>query len=80
MIPFHLVYGGEVVVPVEIEVTSVRVSTYGEDNGEKCVMKLDLVEESRKKVVARLKAYKQLMYQAYNRKVVPRSFQVGDVV
>lgn len=40
MTPFHLVYGEEVVVPVEIEVTSARVSAYGEDNGEKRAMEL----------------------------------------
>lgn len=59
MIPFHLVYGGEIVVPIEIEISSVRFNAYGEDNTKKHSLELDLVEESSDRVVAQLKAYKQ---------------------
>lgn len=43
-------------------------------------MELDLVDESRGKAAERLKLYKQCMCQAYNKKVMPHSFQVGDAV
>lgn len=56
MTPFHLVYG--VVVPTKIRMSSARVNSYNEDNAEKRLLELDLVEESREKIAARLKAYK----------------------
>lgn len=47
MPPFHLVYGGEAVVPTKIEMSFMWVSTYNEDNVMKHSLELDLVEESR---------------------------------
>lgn len=34
MPPFHLVHGGEVVVPVEVGISFTRVRAYDEDNAE----------------------------------------------
>ncbi|XP_042456531.1 uncharacterized protein LOC122041054 [Zingiber officinale] len=78
--PFHLVYGGEVVVPVEIGIESDRIRRYSEDNAERRQLELDLVDETRAKAAIRLMEYRQRMKQNYNRRVVPRSFQVGDFV
>lgn len=61
MTPFHLVYGGEAVVPAEIGMPSPRVNTYDEGNVEKCSLKLDLVEQSHDKAVAQLRTYKKWM-------------------
>ncbi|XP_042444060.1 uncharacterized protein LOC122029186 [Zingiber officinale] len=72
--PFHLVYGGETVLPVEVGVESDRIHHYDEDNAERRLLELDLVNE------AWLMAYRQRMRQTYNRRVIPRSFQVGDFV
>ncbi|XP_042405121.1 uncharacterized protein LOC121995451 [Zingiber officinale] len=77
---FHLVYDGEAVVSVEVGVESDRIKHYDEDNAEWRLLELDLVDEARAKVVVRLMAYRQRMRQNYNRKVIPRSFQVGDFV
>lgn len=77
MIPFHLVYDGETLVPTEIGISSARVSAYSENNAEKHSLEMDLVEDSRDRVAARIRVYKQRMCQAYNRKVILHSFQVG---
>lgn len=80
MIPFHLVYDGEVVVPVKVGMFSIQIGAYGEGNVEKHVVELDLIEETRDKTATQLKAYEWQMCQTYNRRVIPRSFQVEDVV
>ncbi|XP_042457881.1 uncharacterized protein LOC122042028 [Zingiber officinale] len=78
--PFHLVYGGEAVVPVEVGVESDRLQHYDEDNAERRLLELNLVDESHARVVVRLMAYRQRMKQNYNRRVIPSSFQVGVLV
>ncbi|XP_074561342.1 uncharacterized protein LOC141817608 [Curcuma longa] len=80
MTPFHLVYGGEAVVPVEVGLESTRRQFYDEDNEGRRLMELDLVTEEREKAATRLTAYRQRMCRTYNRRVIPRSFQVGDFV
>ncbi|XP_042401074.1 uncharacterized protein LOC121991117 [Zingiber officinale] len=78
--PFHVVYGGEAVVYVEVGVESDRVHLYDEGNAERTYMELDLVDEARDKAVIQPIAYRQRMKQSYNRRVIPRSFQVNDLV
>ncbi|XP_074576195.1 uncharacterized protein LOC141832623 [Curcuma longa] len=47
--PFHLVYGGEAVVPVEVGCQSARVEAYtnAEDNASRRAAELDLITETR---------------------------------
>ncbi|XP_042425846.1 uncharacterized protein LOC122013674 [Zingiber officinale] len=78
--PFHLVYGGEAVVPVEVGIESDRLQQYNEENVGRRLLELDLVDEARAKAIVRLTAYRQRMRQNYNRRVIPRSFQVDDFV
>ncbi|XP_042410255.1 uncharacterized protein LOC121999673 [Zingiber officinale] len=78
--PFYLVYGGEAVILAKVEVESDRLQHYYEDNAEMMLLELDLVDESRAKAAVRLMAYRQRMKQNYNRRVIPRSFQVSDLV
>ncbi|XP_042441455.1 uncharacterized protein LOC122026808 [Zingiber officinale] len=78
--PFHLVYGGEAVVPVEVSVESDRIQSYDGDNVERRLLELDLIDAVRAKAVVRLTAYRQRMKQNYNRRVIPRAFHVGDLV
>ncbi|XP_042423160.1 uncharacterized protein LOC122010734 [Zingiber officinale] len=80
MTPFHLVYDGEAVVLIEVGVESDQVHLYDEGNDERRRMELDLVGEARDKAVIRLMAYRQRMKQSYNRRVIPRSFQVGELI
>ncbi|XP_074574051.1 uncharacterized protein LOC141830539 [Curcuma longa] len=55
MTPFHLVYGGEAVIPVEVEEESSRVLAYGSDNSDKRHIELDLITETRERATIRLK-------------------------
>ncbi|XP_042426038.1 uncharacterized protein LOC122013891 [Zingiber officinale] len=59
--PFHLVYGGEASIPVEVRVESDRIQHYSKDNAERRLLELDLVDEAREKAVVRLMAYQQRM-------------------
>ncbi|XP_042467599.1 uncharacterized protein LOC122050789 [Zingiber officinale] len=80
MTPFHLVYGGEAIVPVEVGIESDRTEHYDENNAEWRRLELDLVDKTRAKAVVRLMAYRQRMKQNYNKRIIPRSFQVGDLI
>ncbi|XP_042387435.1 uncharacterized protein LOC121979508 [Zingiber officinale] len=77
--PFHLVYGGKAVVPMEVGVESNQVQYYDEGNAERRLMELDLVEETWAKAVVQLTVYRQRMKQNYNRRVILRSFQVSNL-
>ncbi|XP_042380202.1 uncharacterized protein LOC121972613 [Zingiber officinale] len=78
--PFQLVYSGETVVPVEVGVESDRMQLYDKGNTKRRLMELDLVDESRDKVTILLMTYRQRIRQNYNRRVIPSSFQVEDML
>ncbi|XP_073313457.1 uncharacterized protein [Primulina huaijiensis] len=77
---FSLVYGNEAVLPAEIGLESVRVMFYDEDNDMRRATDLDLLEEKREAAIIRMEAYKNRIAQSYNRRVIQRNFQVGDLV
>ncbi|XP_042467301.1 uncharacterized protein LOC122050465 [Zingiber officinale] len=77
---FHLVYGGEAVVPVEVRIESDRVQNYDADNTERRQLELDLVDEAQAKAAIRLMTYRQRMKQNCNRRVIPRAFQADDLL
>ncbi|XP_074566671.1 uncharacterized protein LOC141823303 [Curcuma longa] len=80
MTPFHLVYGGEAVVSMEIGVESDRRQYYDAGNDDRRLAELDLMSETQDRASARLTAYRQRMCNTYNKRVIPRTFQVGDLV
>ncbi|XP_042396627.1 uncharacterized protein LOC121986751 [Zingiber officinale] len=59
--PFHLVYDGEAIIPVEVGVESNRVQHYSKDNAERRLLELDFVDEMRDKAVVLLMTYRQRM-------------------
>ncbi|XP_073025054.1 uncharacterized protein [Primulina eburnea] len=77
---FSLVYGNEAVLPAEIGLESPRVVFYDEDNDARRATDHDLLEEKRKAVSIHMEAYKNRIAQSYNRRVIQRNFQVGDLV
>ncbi|XP_042404693.1 uncharacterized protein LOC121994865 [Zingiber officinale] len=77
---FHLVYGSEAVVPVEIGVPSTRRMLYDKENAERRLAELDLITETREQTAAQLFVYRQRMRQNYDKKVVPRFFGDEDLV
>ncbi|XP_012835110.1 PREDICTED: uncharacterized protein LOC105955856 [Erythranthe guttata] len=79
--PFNLAYGMEAVVPAEIGQPSWRISNYSIQHNDLAIRaSLDLVDEVREGATMRMEAYKARMARAYNQRVKPRSFQVGDLV
>ena len=76
-----MAYGTEAVIPLEVGIPGIR--TQGVENGNNDVLlarDLDLLEERREKAAIQLAAYQQQLARAYNKKVNPREFQVGDLV
>ncbi|GLT27543.1 hypothetical protein SLA2020_025300 [Shorea laevis] len=82
--PYSLVYGMEAVLPVEIEIPSLRVLAEAELEESELIQKhldyLNLLDEKRLVALCHGQCYQQRMAAAYNKKVRPRRFQEGDVV
>ena len=78
---FRLAYGSEVVIPVEVGLTSYRVDNYDERrNDETMRLQLDLLDEVRATAEQRLSRYQDLMAKHYNSRVKHRDFKVRDLV
>ncbi|XP_030970626.1 uncharacterized protein LOC115991008 [Quercus lobata] len=68
--PFRLTYGGEVVIPGEVGLTSYRVHNHDENkNDEAMRLQLDLVDEIRAAAEQRLARYQDRMAKHYNSQV-----------
>ncbi|GAU39327.1 hypothetical protein TSUD_60780 [Trifolium subterraneum] len=82
--PFSLVYGMEAVLPVEVEIPSMRVLMETElAEAEWCQNRYDqlnLIEEKRMAALCHGQLYQRRMKQAFDRKVRPREFREGDLV
>jgi hypothetical protein len=80
---FELVYGQEVVLPVEIGLQSLRVTRQGSLSAEYHELMMDRIDDAPK---SRFKALKERekekikIAEAYNKRVMEKSFQVGDLV
>lgn len=79
--PFSLGYGREVVIPLEVRLSTTRTEAYDhEQNKERIAEQLDMVEERRKLALIKLAAYQQQLMQNFQKKVKKRTFRVGDLV
>ncbi|GKV27534.1 hypothetical protein SLEP1_g36698 [Rubroshorea leprosula] len=79
--PYHLAFGTEAVIPVEIGVPSFRVTHFDEGrNGQLLRENLDLLAEFREEARLRTLVYKQKLANFYNKRVRPRTFKIGDLV
>ncbi|KAL0403666.1 UNVERIFIED_CONTAM: Retrovirus-related Pol polyprotein from transposon gypsy [Sesamum radiatum] len=79
--PFCLVFGTEAIIPAEIGEETQRIAQYEKErNQEKRAFNLTTIEERRDAAYAKILHHKGLMMRSYNRKIKPRSFQVGDLV
>ncbi|KAI5401708.1 hypothetical protein KIW84_066250 [Lathyrus oleraceus] len=82
--PFSLVYGMEAVLPVEVQIPSLRiVKDAGLDEDEWIQTRLDqinLIDEKRLAAVCHGQIYQKRMTQAFNKKVKRRVYQIGDLV
>ena len=76
-----MVYGAEAVLPSDIRHDSPRVEAYVEADNEKARQDaLDLLDEERDLVAARLVIYQQDLRHYYSRRVKTRTFQEVNLV
>ena len=79
--PFRLTYGIEVMIPVEVGVTSTRRAMFNEEgNDDKLRLNLDCLDEVRDKASSRMAKYQQKMREYYNKRVKLRQLDIGDLV
>jgi hypothetical protein len=82
--PFDLVYGQEAVLPVEISLQSLRIteqgSLFAKEYHELLMDKIDEVHEGRFKALEEIEKEKIKIANTYNKRVMEKSFQVGDLV
>ena len=82
--PFSLVYGMEAVLPVEIEIPSLRVIMETKLTEAEWVQnmfdQLNLIEEKRMTSLCHGELYQKRMKKAFDKKVKPREFREGDLV
>ena len=76
--PFSLVYGMEVVLPVEVEIPLIRVLMEAKFTDAEWVQsrydQLNLIEEKRLTAMCHGQLYQQRMKKAFDKKVKPRVF------
>ncbi|KAL4280265.1 hypothetical protein GQ457_03G011170 [Hibiscus cannabinus] len=82
--PFSLVYGMEAVLPIEVEIPSLRVLMEAELDEAEWVQarydQLNLIEEKRLRAICHGQMYQKRMIRAHDKKVRPREFREGDLV
>ena len=82
--PYSLVFGGEAVLPLEVQIPSLRVaiqeSLTDDKNAKVRLAKLETLDERRLHAQQNLEIYQQRMTNAFNKKVRLRSFKKGDLV
>lgn len=82
--PFSLVYGMNVVLPVEVEIPSLRILTDANlDEAEWIQARLDqlnLIDEKRLAAICHFQLYQKHLKRAFDKKVLPRSLKAGDQV
>jgi hypothetical protein len=79
-----LVYGCEAVLPLEIQIPSLRIAVATkmteEDNHRLRLQELEALDEKRLQAQQHIEMYQARMAKAFNKKVKERVFQVGDLV
>ena len=82
--PFSLVYGMEAVLPMEVQIPSLRImkdAGLNEDDWMQTRLdQLNLIDEKRLTVVCHGQMYQKRMIKAFNKKVRRQVYQVGDLV
>ena len=82
--PYSLVYGMEAMLPVEIEMGSLRVALEHQISETEWVQsrydQLNLLDERRLRAADHVQAYQRKMTRSFRKRVRPRKFQKGDLV
>ncbi|RDX74508.1 hypothetical protein CR513_45738, partial [Mucuna pruriens] len=82
--PYSLVYGTEAVLPIEIEIPSLRVLAGAELEDAEWIQRrhdqLNLIEEKCLTALCHGQLYQRRIKNAFDKKVKPRIFKIGDMV
>ncbi|CAM8906321.1 unnamed protein product [Rhodiola kirilowii] len=82
--PYALVYGVEAVLPLELQIPSMRIAIQeglsSDENDKLRLAELEALDEKRLQAQQSLQCYQASLSRAFNKKVRPRSFQKGDLV
>ena len=82
--PFSFVYGMEVVLPIEVEIPSLRVIMETKLSEAEWIQnrfdQLNLIEEKRMAALYHGQLYQKRMKKAFDKKVKPREFREGGLV
>ena len=84
MTPLSLIYGCEAILPLEVEIPSLRVTLHDilldEDYRVARLEQIELLEEHQCTMHENLKVYQNRLSRHYNKKVKPHDFQIGDLI
>ena len=79
--PFRLTYGTEVMISVEVGVTSIRREVFNEEsNDDHLRQNLDCLDEVREQASIRMTKYQLKMVEYYNKRVKLRRLDIGDLI
>jgi hypothetical protein len=79
--PFHLVDGADVLLPPEIFLKSALVAHFNEENqAEERELDSNLLEKKRNITLANMWKYQESLKRYYNKSVVLRELDIGDLV
>ena len=79
--PFSMTYGAEAIIPIEVDLSSMRVVDFTRSSNDECMVEgLDALEKKREMVAVRLADDQQKLAQGYNKKVRPWEFMARDLV
>ena len=78
---FKLTYGTEVVIPVEVGISSIRVEMFHEDsNYDQLKVNLDCLDKVKGRATNNMTKYQQKMVDYYNKRVKLRRLDIGDLI
>jgi hypothetical protein len=82
--PYTLVFGTEAVLPLEVQVPSLRIAVHegltNEENAKLRLEELENLDEIRLQAQENIELYQSRMMQSYSKSSRPRIFQKGDMV
>jgi hypothetical protein len=82
--PFEFVYGQEAVLPIEVSLQNLKITEQyylsAKEYTELMMDKIEEAPESRLRALEKIEKEKVKIANAYNKRVVGKSFQVGDLV
>jgi transposase InsO family protein len=79
--PFSLVYGAEVILPLEVYLESARVAHFNPENQVKArELDSNLLKERHNTALSNVRRYQTALKKYYNKSVVQRELHIGDLV